>query len=74
MEFIQKYWDQIFGILLSITGVVWIVKRNIPVGIEGREPMFHLKGKISVLIGVIIMIIGIMFIANLINIEWYNWH
>jgi hypothetical protein len=74
LDLIQKYWDQIVGAILIFVGIVWIVKKKIPVGVEGREPLFHLKGNATIFLGAIIVIIGLLFLLNVININWFSSH
>lgn len=44
-------WDLLCGSLLIAIGFVWILKRSIPVGIEGNKPSFYIKGKLAVFFG-----------------------
>ena len=55
-------WNLIFGIGVILVGVYWIIKRSVPVGIEGRNPSFIAKGKWAVLLGSIAILLG-LFVA-----------
>lgn len=57
-------WDLVFGTLLIVTGFVWILKRSIPVGIEGKKPSFYVKGKLTVFIGGLLIFLGILVITG----------
>lgn len=70
MDFLQKYWDQFFGAILIIVGVIWIAKKEIPIGIEGRKPSFQLKGDIAILLGVIVCSFGLLFLIDWFNVSW----
>ena len=53
-------WQQVFGLGIAAAGVYWIVKRHVPVGIEGRPPSFHARGWLAVTIGVACVVVGLM--------------
>lgn len=72
LDLLQKYWDQIFGIGLVVVGLAWIVKKSVPVGIEGRKPSFTLKGRSALLLGIIVLIVGLFIFFDVINIDWYK--
>jgi len=55
-------WNLIFGIGVILVGIYWIIKRSVPVGIEGRNPSFIAKGKWAVLLGSIAILLG-LFVA-----------
>lgn len=52
-------WNQIWGFGVVIVGIVWIFKKDIPIGIEGKTPSFYAKGKIAVALGVLTIILGL---------------
>jgi len=72
LDLLQKYWDQIFGGILILVGIVWIAKKSIPIGIEGRKPSFHLKGNSTIFIGTIVVILGLFLVLNVRNINWFG--
>ena len=61
LDLLQKYWDQIVGAILIF------------VGIEGKEPHFHLKENTTIFLGAIFVILG-LFLLNVININWFSSH
>jgi hypothetical protein len=48
---------RVLGILGAAHGLVIACRRNIPVGIEGREPSFYLQGKAAIVAGVTLALI-----------------
>jgi hypothetical protein len=72
LDLLQKYWDQIIGGILILVGIVWISKKSIPVGIEGRKPSFHIKGNSTIFIGTIVVILGLIFVLDVLNINWFG--
>lgn len=52
-------WNQIWGFGVVIVGIVWILKKDIPVGIQGKAPSFYVKGKIAVALGILTIILGL---------------
>ncbi len=56
----QFGWNQLWGALAMLVGVYWILKRKVPVGIEGRPPSFHVAGKWAVLLGIVAIVIGLV--------------
>ena len=55
-------WNLVWGVGVILVGVYWVIKRSVPVGIEGRDPSFIAKGKWAVLLGIIAIILG-LFVA-----------
>ena len=53
-------WPQIWGIIAIGVGIYWIIKREVPIGIEGRPPSYHARGKWAVLLGISAIIIGLI--------------
>ncbi len=58
-------WNVIFGIIAIITGLYWIIKRSVPIGIEGKKPSFYAKDNWAILLGIIAIIIGLFFVTNI---------
>lgn len=52
-------WNQIWGTGVIIIGIIWIIRRNVPVGFESRPPSFNAKGKWAILLGVLAIIVGL---------------
>jgi hypothetical protein len=55
-----KIWPRIGGVGMVVVGVVWIRRRSVGVGIEGREPAFFVKGRGAVLIGAVTIGLGLV--------------
>lgn len=53
-------WQLIFGLGLIAVGVVWIFKREVPIGIEGRAPSFHARGIWAICLGVAAIVLGLI--------------
>ena len=64
MEWIDRYWFELWGIFLMFLGTYVFIKRKVGVGYEFEKPKSYVRGKAAVLIGVIILIIGIWILAN----------
>jgi len=58
-------WHQIAGLLLLGVGVFWIVRRKVPVGVEGSPPSYFLTGRKAVIAGAVAIAIGIAFLVGL---------
>lgn len=58
-------WPQVAGLILVLVGLHWVVKRNIPVGLEGRPPFFYLVGKWAVLAGLVAIVVGLVMVFEL---------
>ena len=57
---------RIIGISCILCGIYWCIGREIPVGIEGRPPSFHIRGWSAILIGLLMLVLGIfnLFFAS----------
>lgn len=55
-------WNQVWGIGVIIVGIYWIIKMNIPVGIEGRPPKYFVRGKWAIVLSVLTILLG-LFVA-----------
>ena len=55
----ELLWLRVGGILLAVTGAVWLVRRKIPVGIEGEPPALSIKGGLVVFLGTLLPLFGI---------------
>jgi hypothetical protein len=60
-------WNQFWGLGLVAVGVYWLIRRHVPVGIEGRLASFHAKGKWAVLLGIAAIIFGLVLALEIIN-------
>lgn len=52
---------RVVGVAFMVCGLVQSVERNIPIGIEGREPSFYLRGKLAVVAGLASFALGVFF-------------
>ena len=50
---------RVAGVACFVCGVVWMWKRSIEVGIEGREPSFFLTGVPALLAGLLMVALGL---------------
>lgn len=53
-------WRLLFGLGIVVVGVVWILKLDVPIGIEGRAPIFHARGRWAVVLGVLAVALGLI--------------
>jgi len=61
-------WNQVWGFGLVAVGVYWFIRRHVPIGIEGRPPSFHVKGKWAVVLGIAAIILGLVVALEIINV------
>ena len=57
-------WRLFFGLGVALVGVVWIVRRHVPVGIEGRPPSFQVRGWWAVALGILVVALGLIIAFN----------
>lgn len=43
-----------------MVGLIWLFKWNIPIGIEGRAPLFYATGKSATTLGIFAIILGLV--------------
>ena|SRR5882672_65994 len=64
--------DLLFGIVAAVrlaglgcmvTGVIWVVRRSIPVGWEGKPPSYFIAGFPALMVGMAIVLLGIALVA-----------
>ncbi len=60
----NSIWPIIWGGLLIVTGVYWLKKRSIGIGIEGRPALFYIKGNVAIILGIIMIVAGIAIFRN----------
>ena len=53
---------KVLGVACVITGLVWFVGREVPVGIESRRPSFFVRGWPAMLSGVAMILLGIVLL------------
>lgn len=54
----------LWGVGVVLVGVVWICKRKVGVGIEGRKPAFYVTGPAAIFLGAIAIPIGLYVIRS----------
>lgn len=54
---------KVAGVACVATGILWMLRRAVPVGVEGRPPSFYLSGWAAVLAGLAITIVGVGLLA-----------
>jgi hypothetical protein len=47
--------------------VYWLAKRHVPIGIEGRPPSFHARGKWAVILGIAAIVLGLVVALEILN-------
>jgi hypothetical protein len=52
---------RVAGVACIAAGVLWIFRRSVPIGIEGRPPSYYLSGWIAIFAGLAIAAVGIGF-------------
>lgn len=53
---------KVLGVACIATGLLWMCRRSVPVGTEGREPSFYLNGWGAMLAGFLILVVGVMLL------------
>jgi hypothetical protein len=56
-------WHVFVGLLVIGVGVFWIVRRKVPVGVEGSPPSYYLTGRKALAAGLVAIAIGIAFMV-----------
>jgi hypothetical protein len=51
---------KVLGASCIFTGVLWMYRRTIAVGIEGRVPSHYIRGLLAIFLGVAMVVIGIV--------------
>ena len=55
---------KVAGAACLVTGLYWMLRRSVPVGVEGRAPSLYLGGWAAVLAGLVIMAFGIALLVH----------
>ena len=53
---------KVLGTACAITGLIWVLRRSIPIGVEGKKPIRHLKGPVAVIAGFLMLLMGVMLL------------
>ena len=54
---------QVIGVACVATGLLWMLRRSVPVGIEARPPSFHLAGWGAILAGLAMLVVGLILLV-----------
>ena len=54
---------RVAGVLCLACGTLWVIRRTVPVGIEGQPPSFFLSGASGLLAGIAMLTLGIALLA-----------
>ena len=54
---------KVAGIACVASGLLWMIRRSVPVGIEGRAPSFHLGGFAALVAGAAMLAVGVALLA-----------
>lgn len=64
MIHLDNVWPYVWSLGLIIIGIYIITKRKIEVGILGRPPVFYLKGRSAIIIGLLAVLVGLFVLLN----------
>ena len=62
-------WSQVWGFGLVAVGVYWLVRHHVPIGIWGRPPSFHVRGKWAVILGIAAIVLGLGIALDIVNVS-----
>jgi len=54
---------KVAGVACVGSGLLWMIRRSVPVGIEGRRPSFYLSGLLAFIVGAAIVAVGVVLLA-----------
>ncbi len=55
---------RVAGVGAMLTGVIWILRQSVPIGIEGRPPSYYAVGIPAVLLGLAMAVIGLVLLVS----------
>lgn len=61
--FSAKATVKVAGVACVATGLLWMIRRSVAVGIEGRPPSFYLGGFAAVITGAAMLAVGVALLA-----------
>ena len=65
---------RVAGVGVMLTGVIWILRQSVPIGIEGRPPSYHAVGTPAVLLGLAMAVLGLVLLVSPSTIVcWLGW-
>ena len=53
---------RVAGVACIVCGLFWSIEGTVPVGIEGREPSFYLRGKLASVAGLAMFALGVVLL------------
>lgn len=54
---------KVVGVTCIATGILWMLRRSVPVGIENRPPSFYLGGLTALFAGMVMAAVGAFLLA-----------
>ena len=54
----ERVWNVACSMFFIIAGVSFLRRRDIPMGVEGQSPSFHLRGRAAVWMSLAMMLLG----------------
>jgi hypothetical protein len=60
-------WHHVWGLGAIALGIYWIVRRDVPVGVEGRSPAFHARGRWAVVLGAGAILVGLLMALQILG-------
>ena len=54
---------KVAGVACVASGLLWMIRRSVAVGIEGRPPSFYLGGLAAFVVGAALLVLGVALLA-----------
>ena len=54
---------KVAGVACVASGLLWMIRRSVPVGIEGRSPSFYLGGFAAFIAGAAMLVVGVALLV-----------
>lgn len=54
---------KVLGVACVATGLLWIFRRSVPVGVEGQAPSFYLRGWGAIFAGLAMLAVGVLLLS-----------
>jgi hypothetical protein len=65
---------RVAGVGVMLTGVIWILRQSVPMGIEGKPPSHCAVGTPAVLLGLAMAVLGLVLLVSPSTIVcWLGW-
>lgn len=55
---------RVAGVGVMLSGVIWILRQSVPIGIEGRPPSYYVVGIPAVLLGLVTAVLGLVLLVS----------